>query len=84
MKHPVEDGNPTPFVRDSLVVFGLLLIFLGIKFLNGWAAYSCAVIGLIIGAIGAYSGRAALFGLHPFGESPWRRAKRTYKEDASE
>ncbi|NOV26568.1 hypothetical protein E5S69_23960 [Cupriavidus necator] len=80
MKYPIKDGNIAPFTLDLLVIIGLLVIFIGIKFLNGWAAYTCAVIGLVIGAIGAYSGRAALFELRPFGESEWRKAKRTYEE----
>jgi 1,4-dihydroxy-2-naphthoate octaprenyltransferase len=80
MKYLIKDGNISPLARWSFVIFCLFIIFIGIKFLNGWAAYTCAVIGLVIGAIGAYSGRAAVFGLRPFGESEWRKAKRSYEE----
>ncbi|MHA6924991.1 hypothetical protein [Ralstonia solanacearum species complex bacterium KE056] len=81
MKWIIRDGNISPIARNTLVVVGLAIIFLGVKFFSGWIAYTCAAIGLTVGAIGAYSGRAALFGLHPFGESEWRKAKRTYKND---
>lgn len=76
-----KDGNISSVAQGALVLTGLLMVFIGLKFLTGWSAYVCSVGGLVLGAIGAYSGRAALFGLHPFGESPWRKAKRTYSEE---
>lgn len=79
-KRLIKERSITPVLRDVMVVIGIAMIFIGVRYLSGWSFYVCAVAGLLLGAIGAYSGRAALFGLRPFGESPWRRAKRTYEE----
>lgn len=81
MKSPIKEGNIVPVVRNMMVLFGLLAIFAGVKFFSGWVAYVCVTIGLIVGAIGVYSARAAIFGLRPFGEPEWRRAKKTYENN---
>ncbi len=40
-----------------------------------------ASIGLAVSAIGGYSAKAQVLELRPFGESSWRKAKRTYGQD---
>lgn len=74
-------------MRNGLVVFGLAVILLGVKFFNGWIAYACVIVGLVVGAVRAYSGRAALFGLRPFwgllGEKRSAPTKMTRNEASS-
>lgn len=81
MKSPIRDGNIIPSLRNMMVLFGLVVIFVGIKFFRGWVAYVCVTIGLMVGAVGVYSARAAIFGLRPFCESEWRKAKKTYENN---
>lgn len=70
----IKDGNLTLLSRAVLCITGPLLVFLGIYL----KSILILTIGVVVGALGGYSSRAALLGLKPFGKASWRKAKDTY------
>lgn len=80
----LRDGNFSGAVRVLLFLFGV-----GI----GYVALACDVApsalriivfmsAVVLCALGGYSSWAHVLGVQPFGESSWRKAKKTYKDDA--
>jgi hypothetical protein len=76
------DGNLTTPVRAGLIVIGALLILLGLglETIPNWLGIVAFLLGIAAIFIGGLSSRAKLIGIKPFGESEWRKAKRTYDE----
>lgn len=80
-----SEGKLKSWVMSALVVVGALIIFVAIKWISSGALrITVASIGLVVSAIGGYSAKAQVLGLRPFGESSWRKAKRTYDQDGEE
>ncbi|BDB27464.1 hypothetical protein CTP10_R48720 [Cupriavidus sp. P-10] len=81
MKYLLKDGNLSGFAIIVLLVVGLLLVYACVSWIESYlgrlASFS---VGLVCVASAGYAGRAKALGLRPFGESPWRKAKRTYEE----
>ncbi|MCY1228590.1 hypothetical protein D3C81_1270980 [compost metagenome] len=74
-------GKLKSFVMNALFVIGSLIIFAAVKWVPfGTWRIVVASIGLAIAAVGGYAAKAQVLGLRPFGESAWRKAKRTYEE----
>ena len=81
----IKNGNFTYVVRTCFSIVGALLIGFVIYFeITPWARWSIGMIGLLLGCVGMYSAKAAIFGLHPFDNAPWRKAKSTYKSDCDD
>ncbi len=78
----IEDGNFSAPARGGLIVTGAALIFggLGLDAIPNWLGMAVFLFGIAALFIGGISSRAKLIGLKPFGESEWRKAKKTYKE----
>jgi hypothetical protein len=76
----IQNGGITAWLRWALVIGGAVIVFLGISYLDSIVIMS---IGLLMAAVGGYSSRAKMLGLKPFGESSWRKAKKTYEENDS-
>ncbi len=78
----IKDGNLSAPTRGALIVTGAALILggLGLEALPDWFGIIVFFLGMAAIFIGGISSRAKLIGLKPFGESEWRKAKKTYKE----
>ncbi|HWW08183.1 hypothetical protein [Collimonas sp.] len=72
----IEDGNFTLLVRGILCVIGVSLIFIGLKY-DQTLMVSC--IGLVIGAVGGISSRAAMLKIKPF-DNTYKKAKKSYEK----
>lgn len=76
----VRDGQLTGVAVLVCVVFGLAIAFGSIGHAENYYVRMIGIsIGLSIAALGGYSARAYAIHLRPFGRSPWRIAKETYK-----
>ena len=71
----IENGGIAAWLRWALIIGGAIIVFLGISHFDSIIIMS---IGLLMAAAGGYSSRAKMLGLKPFGESSWRKAKKTY------
>lgn len=78
----IDDGNLTAPVRGGLIVIGAMLIFggLGLDPIPNWLGIAAFLLGTAAIFVGGISSREKLIGLKPFGESEWRKAKKTYKD----
>ncbi|WP_321798044.1 MULTISPECIES: hypothetical protein [unclassified Burkholderia] len=78
----VEDGNFSDWVRLLFIVVGFALMFFAFKLipptLTGGVV---ALIGFGLALVGGFFSRAHMLKIKPFGNSVWRKAKQTYKED---
>lgn len=85
MKWLIKNDNLTGFGCGLFFAAGLWIIYLSVEYSSN---YSTKMIGLSLGmalmAIGGYSAKAATLHLRPFGKSPWRIAKETYKDSPKE
>jgi len=81
----MESGNFTRKVRAGLYVMGLLVGYSGFYCKGVYPVIGMFLIfiGIILAALGGYSSWAHSLNIRPFGESEWRKAKRTYENDAS-
>jgi hypothetical protein len=79
----IEDGNFKRWVRTSLLVVGLLVMFIAIKYVPP-APFGgvLLLVGLAIAAAGGYASRAHLVGIKPFGVN-YKKIRKSYetKED---
>ncbi|WP_427309430.1 hypothetical protein [Cupriavidus sp. H39] len=77
-----NNGNLTGLSIILLLGFGLFFLYASVNWLESYpgrlASFS---IGLMAVAAAGFAGRSKALGLRPLGESPWRKAKRTYSED---
>ncbi|MCY1228589.1 hypothetical protein D9M68_678620 [compost metagenome] len=82
MKIFLKDGNISGISIAILLVFGLFILYASVNWIDNYLAkLACFSIGLTAVAAAGFAGRSKAIGLHPFGEPPWRKAKRTYSED---
>lgn len=78
----LENGNLNGMSIALLLGSGLFLLYASVNWVESHLGkLACFSIGLIAVAAAGFAGRSKALGLRPFGESPWRRAKRTYAED---
>lgn len=78
----LKNGNLNGMSIALLLGSGLFLLYASVNLVESYLGkLACFSIGLTAVAAAGFSGRAKALGLRPFGESPWRRAKRTYAED---
>jgi hypothetical protein len=75
----IEDGNFKRWVRTSLLVFGIFVMFIAIKYVPpapfGGALF---LIGLAVAAVGGYASRAHLVGIKPFGID-YKKIRKSYE-----
>ncbi|WP_230956282.1 hypothetical protein [Burkholderia pseudomultivorans] len=78
----IEDGNFPDWLRLLLIIVGFAIMFCAFKFipptLIGGAV---ALFGFGLALVGGFASRAYMLKIRPFGNSAWRKAKKTYKED---
>ncbi len=76
----VADGNIVGWVRFSLIVLGIAMIYCGLSFhfLPKVVAIVLVILGLPVSAIGGYASRAKALGLKPFDNS-YKKAQDSYK-----
>jgi hypothetical protein len=79
--HLIEDGNFKSWVRTSLLVAGLAMMFIAYEFVPP-APFGgfLLLIGLAIAAIGGYASRAHLLKIKPFDNS-YKKARKSYKTE---
>lgn len=78
----IEDGNFTGWLRLAFIVFGFVLMFCAFKFIPPTVVGGgIALLGFGLALIGGFASRAAMLKIKPFGQSQWRKAKRTYGKD---
>jgi hypothetical protein len=75
----IEDGNFKRWVRTSLLVIGLLTMFLAYKFVPP-APFGgfLLLLGFGIAAVGGYASRAHLLKIKPFDNS-YKKARASYE-----
>ena len=81
----IEDGNFKRWARTSLLVIGLLVMFLSYKFVPP-APFGgfLLLLGLGVAAVGGYASRAHLLHIKPFDDG-YKKARESYKvEDDDE
>jgi peptidoglycan/LPS O-acetylase OafA/YrhL len=86
------NGHLSQRSSDLLGLAGVAIIFAAAYFFDDWSGFwfwSVALLGGLLGYVGAYGGLARNFGFEaPFTSDPlgWRKAKESYKssEDADE
>lgn len=77
----IEEGNIKRWVREGLLVVGLLIMFIAYKYVPP-APFGgfLLLMGLGVAAVGGYAARAAIFGIKPFG-SNWKKIRKTYEKN---
>jgi len=79
----IKDGQLTGIAVLLCVVLGFAMAFGSIRYIDNYYVMTlCYSIGFAIAALGGYSGGSYALHLRPFGESSWRKAKRTYEENS--
>ncbi|WP_341317438.1 hypothetical protein WN982_39890 [Paraburkholderia sp. IMGN_8] len=75
----IEDGNFKRWVRTSLLVIGLLTMYLAYKFVPP-APFGgfLLLLGFVIAAMGGYASRAHLLKIKPFDKS-YKKARKSYE-----
>lgn len=82
IKFLIKNGHLTGVTCVLFFLIGLGALYVSVKYIHGHTAKMFGVsIGMMLMAIGGYAAKASALHLRPFGESPWRKAKRSYKED---
>ena len=77
----LKNGNLSGVSIALLLGSGLLLLYASVNWMDSYfAKLACFSIGLTEIAAAGFAGRSKALGLRPFGESSWRKAKRTYEE----
>jgi hypothetical protein len=76
----LSNGKMKGWVMSALIVAGGVIIFAAIKWVpSGTGRLVIASLGLCVAAVGGFAAKAQVLGLRPFGESEWRKARRTYE-----
>ncbi|CAB3748348.1 MULTISPECIES: hypothetical protein [Burkholderia] len=74
----IEKGNFARWVRTSLLVFGLLIMFLAYRYVPPAPFGGCLLlVGLGVAAVGGYASRAHLLKIKPFDDS-YKKARESY------
>lgn len=75
----IEDGNFKRWVRTTLLVFGLFVMFIAIRYVPpapfGGVLF---LVGLAIAAVGGYASRAHFVGIKPFGIN-YKKIRKSYE-----
>lgn len=78
----IEDGNFPDWLRLLLIISGFALMFCAFKFIPPTIiGGAVALIGFGLALVGGFASRAHMLKIRPFGNSAWRKAKKTYKKD---
>ena len=80
----LRDGNFSGAVRVLLFLLGIGIgyVALASEVAPGVFRIIFFMSAVVLCALGGYSSWAHVLGVRPFGESSWRKAKKTYKDDA--
>jgi hypothetical protein len=80
----IEDGNFAPWLRTSVLIVGLLIMFVAYKYVPP-APFGgfLLLLGLGIAAVGGYASRAHLLHIKPFGTN-WKKVRKTYEAKDNE
>jgi hypothetical protein len=77
----IEDGNLKRWVRTSLLVIGLLVMYFAYKFVPPAPFGGLLLLfGLAVAAVGGYASRAHLLKIKPFDNS-YKKARKSYEAE---
>jgi hypothetical protein len=77
----IEDGNFLDWMRLVFVSAGFLLMLFAFKFISPTIIGGVvALIGFGLALVGGFASRVHMLKIRPFGNSAWRKAKKTYKD----
>lgn len=80
---PICDGNFSGAVRVLLFLLGIGVGYVALawELAPSGLRLILFMIAVVLCALGGYSSLAHMLGVQPFGESSWRKAKKTYEDD---
>jgi len=80
----LRDGNFSGAVRVLLFLLGIGIGYVALAWEVAPSVLRIILFmsAVVLCALGGYSSWAHVLGVQPFGESSWRKVKKTYKDDA--
>ncbi|WP_081085073.1 hypothetical protein [Burkholderia territorii] len=78
----IEDGNLSEWFRVFLIAVGIAFVAIAVGCdINPTISKVLLLSGFAVALVGGVASRAKLLNIKPFGQSAWRKAKKTYEKD---